>query len=298
MKFRLIESLEKATPYMIRNDGKVFKCKGYHPYICNIYDDDNDLKSLVNERLDELLWFYNNSNNNFVKAYSRVIVKYLCNNNENIFHDANELYNLFSIDDSVYLCFDNKEVLSFLHALDNDVNQEFCKVRTSDVKYGGDSNDIYFRISSIGFNWFNIIWEFVYTNKNLISSITIAKDGRVRDYSLNDCYKINGLAIDHIPTNDFLTLQGNPVMESFVGTLKAINEANTQLQFGATLEESYPNLHPRDLNGFYKKHKSEQLDWDVENILSWDGRFLEVKYNGRIYSVNPRYFEYVKIERK
>ena len=63
LRFTLVEELTTATPYMIRNDGAVYKCKSYHPYICNIYDDENDLTSLVDERLDELLWFYNNSNN-------------------------------------------------------------------------------------------------------------------------------------------------------------------------------------------------------------------------------------------
>ena len=52
------ESLEKATPYMLRNDGKLFKCElrygNYHPYIINVYDIDNDIKSLAIDRFSEL----------------------------------------------------------------------------------------------------------------------------------------------------------------------------------------------------------------------------------------------------
>ena len=195
--------------------------------------------------------------------------------NKNIFHTTDELYKLFNIDDSVYLCSDDKEVFSFLYALNNDVNQEFCRVRTSDIKYGGESNDIYFRISSIGFNWFNIIWKFVCNNYNFISTVTVAKDGRVRDYKLNDCYKINGIELNHIPTDDFLLLKGNPIIEHFNGSLVAINDANELLLQGKTIEEAYPNLHPRYMNGFYNRHKKEQLDWDVENILSIEENLIK-----------------------
>ena len=38
-------------------------------------------------------------------------------------------------------------------------NQEFCRVRTSNYRYktGGDNGEIYFRISSENFNWFDLI---------------------------------------------------------------------------------------------------------------------------------------------
>lgn len=52
------EALEKATPYMLRNDGKLIKCElhygNYHPYILSVYDFDNDLESLVIDRMPEL----------------------------------------------------------------------------------------------------------------------------------------------------------------------------------------------------------------------------------------------------
>lgn len=55
---QLSESLEKATPYMLRNDGKLLKCElkygDYHPYILNVYDTDSDIKSLVLDRFSEL----------------------------------------------------------------------------------------------------------------------------------------------------------------------------------------------------------------------------------------------------
>ena len=57
----------------------------------------------------------------------------------------------FNITDKTYSCKGN-ELYSILEQVSNDVNQEFCRVRTSNLKIGGDSNEIYFRISSNGFN--------------------------------------------------------------------------------------------------------------------------------------------------
>ena len=39
--------------------------------------------------------------------------------------------------------------------LSMDLNQEFCRARTSNLRWAGDSNEIYFRISSLEFNWFD-----------------------------------------------------------------------------------------------------------------------------------------------
>lgn len=263
----LNEELHKATPYMLRNDGKCFECKGWHPYISNIYDDENDLDSLINERLWELKWYYDNSLVSDVKKYIEILVKSCCEKDMNFKKDKQELFNTFNIKEDTYTCRDDNELYSILNNINNLTNQEFCKVRTSNVKIGGDSNDIYFRISSIGFNWFNIIWKFVMDNVKDISSVTISRDTRVRDFTQGECYKVNGVEINHLPTDEFLTLRGNPIIEAFNSKLNVINEALPKLASGKSLSDAYPNLHPKDVNGFYKKQISEELAWDIENIL-------------------------------
>lgn len=264
----LNESLHKATPYMLRNDGQVFECKGWHPYISNIYDSKEDnLDSLINERLWELEWYYDNSLNNNVKENIKILVNTCCNKDINFEKDKDELFNKFNVDENTYVCRDDNELYSILENLNNEMNQEFCKVRTSNVKFGGNSNDIYFRISSIGFNWFDLIWKFVMNNSKDISSVTISRDTRVRDFTQGECYKIKGKEINHMPTNEFLTLEGNPIIENFNSSLNMINKALPKLKEGKSLNESYPNLHPKDINGFFKKQIKEELDWDINNIL-------------------------------
>lgn len=263
----LNEELNKATPYMLRNDGKCFECEGWHPYISNIYDDENDLDSLINERLWELKWYYDNSLVSDVKKYIEILVKSCCEKDMNFKKDKQELFNIFNVKEDTYTCRDDNELYSMLNNINNLTNQEFCKVRTSNIKIGGDSNDIYFRISSIGFNWFNIIWKFVMDNAKDISSVTISRDTRVRDFTQGECYRVNGVEINHLPTDEFLTLKGRPTIEAFKSKLNVINEALPKLASGKSLSDAYPNLHPKDVNGFYKKQIGEELAWDIENIL-------------------------------
>jgi hypothetical protein len=128
---------------MLRNDGKLIECNlrygNYHPYILQVYDIDNDIKSLVLDRLSELEWFYENTNDEKTKEDIAILYKSLTNEND------------FGANNNTYIVKDD-ELRQFAINLNDRVNNEFCRVRTSNVKYGGSSNDIYFRISSVRVN--------------------------------------------------------------------------------------------------------------------------------------------------
>ena len=89
----------------------------------------------------------------------------------------------------------------------DDLNQEFCRVRAGG-KYDSDSSlgDLYFRTSSTEFNWFNIIWQFVYDRRNEVSTITIVRDKEATGKENVYC--------DKMPVNDFITLSGHPYIEN------------------------------------------------------------------------------------
>ena len=260
--------LKKATPYMLRNDGKLFSCGAYHPYICNIYDIKNDIESLVNERIEELYWFFTHTQNKTARDYTQIIIKSAQKQNLIIMHRLADVRVKFALTEDTYLCADFIELESFVNCLNDEMNQEFCRVRVSDRKYGGDSGDIYFRISSVGFNWFDYIWDVVYQNRNNISSVTVVRDGGARDYTEStEFYKINNIRLDHLPLNDFITLPGNPYIESFRCARVLINNAAKQLSEGKFICESYPQSHPRYLHGFYMGQLNEQYKYDLNNIL-------------------------------
>ena len=305
LKENLIEEefLQKATPYMLRNDGQLFKCGGYHPYICNVYDQENDLESLVNERVDELQWFFENTKNAEVRKYIQIIVKSSCKFQLPYLDISENLCSKFKVADDTYCCADKKELYSILEWTNAETNQEFCRVRTSSLKLGGSSGDIYFRISSIGFNWFPLIWNLVYSNRNWITTITISRDGSARDFNQKECYQIKGIRLDHLPVDQFLCISGNPIVEEFHTSLPILAKAYKALGQGRTLSESYPNQHPRTILGFYRRQIKEELAYDLSHILS-EGMIFNLKKTGMSHydewlnSQSARDRDNVKIEIK
>lgn len=174
-------SIKATTPYMLRNDGALLECGEVHPYIKLYYEDTYD-DALTSVKAEDLEWFYKNTLNNELK--------------------------------DLIILYREKPNVKDLERIGDLTNQEFCRVRTSNYKYryGGNNGEIYFRISSVGFNWFDLIWSTVATYRNFITNVSIMKDyatfGEQFVY-----YKINGHETKHMPTNEFLTLSGSPIIE-------------------------------------------------------------------------------------
>lgn len=116
------------------------------------------------------------------------------------------------------LNFDGAKIYQDLTAINlavNDaLNQEFLRARYGGMYDTGSSNSMYFRISSTGFNWFPLIWDFVYSNRNQISDVTIVKDPESTGVQ-GKYYSHAGTKIDHLPINDFINLSGRPVFDSY-----------------------------------------------------------------------------------
>ena len=182
----LLESaeLDVTTPYMLRNDGELLKCGDYHPYIKSYRNESlEETKKYLSLHKNFLKWFYDNTLNEEVK---------------NII--SNLKFTQEEIDRLWYL-----------------TNQEFCRVRTSNYRYktGGDNGEIYFRISSENFNWFELIWNVCVKFIHSIDYVTIMKDpqtfGKQFDY-----IKIKDTKINKLPIKNFIELEGEPLVESQV----------------------------------------------------------------------------------
>lgn len=188
--------LKSNTPYMLRKDGTLLECGSIHPYVVSDWSDgpESQNKRLINKP-HILEWFLNNSQNELTK---QVIEKF----NKN----------------------DYDRVDDIIEQLADLTNEEFCKVRTSNIryKYGGDNGEIYFRIPKGGrFNWFNNIWKTVMENKDYISDVTVVKDtGTAYQPVVPQYCKIKGKDLKHIPVEELLTMRGEPVIESKEETKK------------------------------------------------------------------------------
>lgn len=105
--------------------------------------------------------------------------------------------------------------LSDLNALVNaELNQQFLRAR-----YGGmydtsrGSRGMYFRVSSTGFNWFDIIWSFVYDHRDEIDTVTIVRDEESTGQS-NYYYRLGSDVVDQMPVDDFINAKGRPTIDS------------------------------------------------------------------------------------
>lgn len=182
------------------------------------------LKYICEEFPENLKWFYDNTQYEDVRYnIEQFLILFL----ETIMgdpmgkaiygvnaHQIKELFPFIKYEDSIDLDENilEKTLMGYLNAINDCLNQEFLRVRTSHEYNRGTGRGIYFRISSIDFNWFPLIWDFVYKNKNWITDVTVGHDqqsGRGRDV-----LKIDGLPIYKMLTNDFLILKGNPILES------------------------------------------------------------------------------------
>jgi len=212
---KLQEAAKNA--YMIRNDGKVFDM------IQHVYGSPLE----VEETLAAAEWLYSATRHSSTKDLILNFIStwgYQQNPDEmtivNSIHSEIDKrpYRFLSHEfiDSIADKLDESRVVAEIEDLNdlvvNELNQEFLRAR-----YGGmynsfaGSKELVFRVSSAGFNWFNIIFQFVYDNKNRVDCVTIVHDEEAT--GSEDVYTHNGEKIEKMPINDFIMMSGNPIIE-------------------------------------------------------------------------------------
>lgn len=216
------ESFE-SNAYMIRDDGK------YYPVTIHPYGSDD-----IEETAWAAEWLYNHTSNNDTKQKCLQLIKYwiekiVCWDLDLSEPNVKEVSEY--LDDIGYIVVTGKFVkehwddIMAQQTIDNptNLNNEVNKLLNNEFlrfRYGGrldtekGSKEAVFRISSSGFNWFNIIWEFVYNHKNEIDSVTICKD--LESTGKEDFYKHNGKEFNKMPVDEFITLNGRPIVETIV----------------------------------------------------------------------------------
>lgn len=247
--------LKKSTPYMLRNDGELLECGDMHPYIKYIIQEPNDKQiiDLFTLYPEFLYWFYCNTNHKSIKEDINNFVSIVMNNNFYNFNDSviADLKDKYNVSDFTAKQFDLEKL--FL-AINDETNQEFCKVRTSALKYGGSDRSIYFRIGSTDFNWFNIIWDVVYRYKDLIDFVNICTDTQSTGRPIK-WYNHNGKFMQNIPTSEFITLSGNPIFErNYTDLVKC------KLYEGLSLRESFGEVHPGHIHNIFNTMQSVYED--------------------------------------
>lgn len=168
--------------------------------------------------------------------------------------------NYSSVDELYSFLDDTRENIADLQTRIRDsLNQQFCRVR-----YGGqydtesNNSEIWFRISSVGFNWSDTIYLFVseIRRKYNITSITICRDwesdnGGLSTNNISDkFYKAkDGSIYCHMPISEFMSAdhESNPVFATdwnsgiFHGMRTSLNNGSTFESIVACCPAQLPN---------------------------------------------------------
>lgn len=244
--------LRVNTPYMLRNDGKVIKVKYElpkfpidHPYIIKHKDlsIDECVLNAIEEGLSDLYWFYQNTAKERTKVGISRFIKLFLDNKE-YFLKGKELSKyvqdnvaLFSPYDTVYVVSVGgpRETYEALLHINDATNQEFLRFRTGSSPYNKNKLGVYFRISSKGFDWSDLIAKVVRDHYYELDNISISKDQTA--LGVYDNYEINGETISCTPLEE-IDLKNLPFIESLF-CLKDSLPFNKYLKEGKTLLECF-----------------------------------------------------------
>ena len=215
--------LKKSTPYMLNKWGDLIEVKsGHHPYLLDSHSSapiSNQIEQLLKNRPEDLIWYYENTNNKSVSRDLITLLATVYGSNANSYEDqyGNFLIRLAAAlnnqtDLSSVSC-DGIQAEDLIKSLNDRVNEEFIRVRTSHMTMPSTANqNIYFRVGSKYTNWFDAIWKVIYKYKNWIDSVTIVTDLKSKGKEVY--YKFGNKVADEMSTEEFLMLKGNPLVES------------------------------------------------------------------------------------
>ena len=213
--------LKIGPAYMLRNDGEVFDAGKYHPYInYDVTVMDNYPAIEEDEFSFWWQWFYKHTNSEEIKKRIIKCVKILYSLEMgddvgmSLPDNYVDVYSYFGIKRSdIIKNIAFEDFRKEANELNGLINQEFLRFRVGGymIPKEGTEDEIYFRISSKGFNWFNLIWTLLYNNQNIVNRVTITKDEQ--SLGTAETIRTKGDLLLHYPVEDFLELPGNPIVE-------------------------------------------------------------------------------------
>lgn len=132
------------------------------------------------------------------------------------------------------------------------VNQEFLRFRTGKDPNNSTKLNLYFRVSSIGFDWVNLIDNFILDNYSAISSITITRDPwALGNY---EAYTVDGKDTIVMSVDEWLRHGKNAIIESIQKT-KCGGKFNKYLKEGLSVSDIFWNCNPKHTAQYIKRKK-------------------------------------------
>lgn len=237
-----------SKAWMIRNDGKAIAV------IQHIYGSEVDDE----ETMYAAEWLYDNTRHNATKIICIQFIAAYVDKFEYRIQNSRSDRLLQIIKDRPYRFISSNFVSSHSKEINettkvdrisarkqvvDELNQEFLRARFGGMyNTNSSSSEMVFRISSIGFNWYNIIWQFVYERYNSISNVTIVRDEEATG-AVDYVYTNNsGDRYWMMPVKDFIEESGSPVVENDL-TMITGGMLKECLESGMSLVDIRNNIH-------------------------------------------------------
>ena len=244
---KILES-SNSKAWMIRNDGKAI------PVIQHIYGNAVDDE----ETMYAAEWLYDNTCHESIKIICIQFIAAYVDKFEYRIQNTRSERLLQIIKDRPYRFIssnfvskhskeineaNNTDRISAREQVVNELNQEFLRARFGGMyNTNSNSSEMVFRISSVGFNWYNIIWQFVYERRNSIRNVTIVRDEEATG-AVDYVYTNNsGDRYWMMPVKDFIGESGNPVVETNL-TMITGGMLKESLKNGMSLVDTRNSIH-------------------------------------------------------
>lgn len=273
--------LRDNTPYMMRHNGEVLEIHYVepgpvdHPYVVDrVRRKESDfLKDSLYDRRKCWKWFYDNTESEKLRKDIQIFYQCLINSDFENLSKNNQLKELitayFDLPFTLTaptVTFTMKDALTRLAIIEESTNQEFLRFR---IQKGFSGYDIFCRISSKDFNWYNNLCKFIFDHYSQLNTITVTNDMFTGVENETKTYK--GQSIVCLPVREFVSFSGNPVLEDLNFVQNIFDpEFETrckhyQLREGKLISDSLISMNPRlvvkniqEMNMYLKERLEEK----------------------------------------
>lgn len=214
---------KSGTPYMMRNDGEVFEVSYSergpvdHPYIVDRAR--RQERDFIPDSLTEMRkcfkWFFDHTGSRALKKYIQNYYLALIESNFNgvatnqpLRQTTESEFDLTHTQSIPTIEMSLEGAQLALPIIEESANQEFLRFRFQAESQG---LNMYCRVSSVDFNWYDNLCIFLFGCYRQLSTITITTDALAGMENKIKRYK--GQPFIQMPINEFLTLSGHPMVE-------------------------------------------------------------------------------------
>lgn len=262
-------------PFIVRNDGQIFDIKYRektfftdHPYLIirNSERSIKDIDNLLHDNFKSFEWLYEHTASGYTQKGMRMFVENVIANIDEIARNNEDKNKIISklipyreTSTTIFPTGSIEDIFNILININDATNQEFLRFRTQRSFYGGREVSIFFKVSSKGFDWGDIIEKIIFNNRHIIKDISIATDDQVMQYSKT--YEADGVPIVMMTPEDFISLRHTPVIESLFRLNKNLPHRDILAEGGTHLECGLLTS-PRHIKNLIEDINSK--DWDIQ----------------------------------